>query len=128
MDQRPHSVASRASHGRHQLVRQLASAAGFGASVELEAGRNIPLSSMKDSPTISESELDDFVGRGKGRSSHLRTSGLAFATICSRLRENAAEISRCRRLRSSGGERRRLAAQARERRFRRSSRCSRRRR
>ncbi len=63
------------------LVRQLASAAGFGASVELEAGRNIPLSLDEGLTDDLQSELDDFVGHGKGHSSHLQTSDLAFATI-----------------------------------------------
>ena len=63
------------------LVRQLASAAGFGASVELEAGRNIPLSLDEGLTDDLQSELDDFVRRGKGRSSHLQTSDLAFATV-----------------------------------------------
>ena len=63
------------------LVRQLASAAGFGASVELEAGRNIPLSIDEGLTDDLQAELDDFVGQGKGRSSHLQTNDLAFATI-----------------------------------------------
>ena len=63
------------------LVRQLASAAGFGASVELEAGRNIPLSLDEGLTDDLQAELDDFIGRGKGRSSHLQTNDLAFATV-----------------------------------------------
>jgi hypothetical protein len=72
------------------FVRQLASAAGFGASVELEGGRNIPLSLDETLTDDLQGELDDFVGRGKqsptaaasGKTvSHVQASDLAFATI-----------------------------------------------
>ena len=71
------------------FVRQLASAAGFGASVELEGGRNIPLSLDETLTDELQSDLDDFVGRGKRGavvgSTHdgarVQASDLAFATI-----------------------------------------------
>ncbi|HEY2377852.1 MAG TPA: hypothetical protein VGH98_17905 [Gemmatimonadaceae bacterium] len=63
------------------LVRQLASAAGFGASVELEAGRNIPLSLDEGLTDDLQAELDDFAGHGKHGPSHMQTSDLAFATV-----------------------------------------------
>jgi hypothetical protein len=71
------------------FVRQLASAAGFGASVELEGGRNIPLSLDETLTDELQSELDDFAGRGKRGavvgSTHggarVQASDLAFATI-----------------------------------------------
>jgi hypothetical protein len=62
------------------FVRQLASAAGFGASVELEGGRNIPLSLDETLTDDLQDALDDFSGVGK-RSSHPETGDLAFATI-----------------------------------------------
>lgn len=62
------------------FVRQLASAAGFGASVELEGGRNIPLSIDEGLTDDLQGQLDDFVGHGR-RGSKLQTNDLAFATI-----------------------------------------------
>lgn len=70
------------------FVRQLASAAGFGASVELEGGRNIPISLDETLTDELQSELDDFVGHGKpgtssgaARTGHVQAGDLAFATI-----------------------------------------------
>src|SRR5690242_7306800 len=63
------------------FVRQLASAAGFGASVELEGGRNIPLSLDEGLTDDLQDELDDFAGRHKRGAAHVQTSDLAFATI-----------------------------------------------
>ena len=63
------------------LVRQLASAAGFGASVELEAGRNIPLSLDEGLTDDLQADLDDFVGHGKRGSPHVQTNDVAFATV-----------------------------------------------
>ncbi|MFL5614520.1 MAG: hypothetical protein ACJ796_12740 [Gemmatimonadaceae bacterium] len=71
------------------FVKQLASAAGFGASVELEGGRNIPLSLDETLTDELQSDLDDFVGRRKRSlgviSTHggarVQASDLAFATI-----------------------------------------------
>jgi len=63
------------------FVRQLASAAGFGASVELEGGRNIPLSLDERLTDDLQDELDDFAGRHKRGAPHVQTSDIAFATI-----------------------------------------------
>ena len=66
------------------FVRQLASSAGFGASVELERGRNIPISLDETLTDELQSELDEFVGKtrvaGSG-SAHVQAADLAFATI-----------------------------------------------
>src|SRR5437762_1071975 len=45
------------------FVKQLASTAGFGASVELEGGRHIPLSLDEQLTDDLQSELDEFAGR-----------------------------------------------------------------
>jgi len=63
------------------FVRQLASAAGFGASVELEGGRNIPLSVDEGLTDDLQGELDDFVHRSKRGAPQVGTSDIAFATI-----------------------------------------------
>lgn len=68
------------------FIKQLASAAGFGASVELEGGRNIPLSLDETLTDELQSELDDFSDEGKkgvvkGGKSHVQAGDLAFATI-----------------------------------------------
>ena len=81
------------------FVRQLASTAGFGASVELEGGRNIPLSLDEQFTDDLQGELNDFVGKSKPTGSgsgasvsaratpnrfaagRLASSDLAFATI-----------------------------------------------
>lgn len=71
------------------FVRQLASAAGFGASVELEGGRNIPLSLDETLTDELQGELDDFAGHGKPGAmagsarggARVQASDLAFATI-----------------------------------------------
>lgn len=71
------------------FIRQLASAAGFGASVELEGGRNIPISLDETLTDELQSELDDFAGHGKSGASagaqrnggHVQAGDLAFATI-----------------------------------------------
>ena len=64
------------------FVRQLASAAGFGASVELEGGRNIPISLDETLTDELQAELDDFAGDGKlGHGGHVQAGDLAFATI-----------------------------------------------
>jgi hypothetical protein len=65
------------------FVRQLASAAGFGASVELEGGRNIPISLDETLTDELQSELDDFTGHKKSGSGPARVqpSDIAFATI-----------------------------------------------
>ena len=68
------------------FVRQLASAAGFGASVELEGGRNIPLSLDETLTDGLQRELDEFTGHGKSAgnargAAKLQASDIAFATI-----------------------------------------------
>jgi hypothetical protein len=64
------------------FVRQLASAAGFGASVELEGGRNIPISLDETLTDELQAELDDFAKDGKlGKGGHVQSGDLAFATI-----------------------------------------------
>jgi len=63
------------------FVRQLASAAGFGASVELEGGRNIPLSVDEGLTDDLQGELDDFVHRSKRGAPQIGSSDIAFATI-----------------------------------------------
>lgn len=68
------------------FIRQLASTAGFGASVELEGGRNIPLSLDETLTDELQSELDDFTGHGKAGVSarggpKVQPSDIAFATI-----------------------------------------------
>ena len=70
------------------FVRQLAGTAGFGASVELEGGRNIPLSLDEQLTDDLQSELDEFAGRStragagtKAIAPHVQASDLAFATI-----------------------------------------------
>jgi hypothetical protein len=59
----------------------LASAAGFGASVELEGGRNIPLSVDEGLTDDLQGELDDFVHRSKRGAPQVGMSDIAFATI-----------------------------------------------
>lgn len=66
------------------FVRQLASAAGFGASVELEGGRNIPLSLDETLTDELQDALDEFAGPkggAKASASHPETNDLAFATV-----------------------------------------------
>jgi hypothetical protein len=64
------------------FVRQLASAAGFGASVELEGGRNIPISLDETLTDELQAELDDFAGNGKlAKGGRVQAGDLAFATI-----------------------------------------------
>ena len=63
------------------FVRQLASAAGFGASVELEGGRNIPLTLDEGLTDDLQGELDDFVHRTRRGAPRVVTSDIAFATI-----------------------------------------------
>jgi hypothetical protein len=63
------------------FVRQLASAAGFGASVELEGGRNIPLSLDEGLTDDLQDELDDFVHRSRRGAPQVGASDIAFATI-----------------------------------------------
>ena len=71
------------------FVRQLASAAGFGASVDLEAGRNIPLSLDEQFTDDLQGELDAFTGHtnqhattgAKATAPHVQASDIAFATI-----------------------------------------------
>lgn len=64
------------------FVRQLASAAGFGASVELEGGRNIPLSIDETLTDELQTALDDFAGpKRTARAAHPETSDLSFATV-----------------------------------------------
>jgi hypothetical protein len=70
------------------FVRQLASAAGFGASVELEGGRNIPLSLDEQFTDDLQEELEEFAGHAKRGSTSTKQSAprvqagdLAFATI-----------------------------------------------
>jgi hypothetical protein len=65
------------------FVRQLASASGFGASVELEGGRNIPISLDETLTDELQTELDDFTGHKKSGSgaARLQPSDIAFATI-----------------------------------------------
>lgn len=66
------------------FVSQLASAAGFGASVELEGGRNIPLSLDEGLTNDLQDALDDFAGPKRGTrqsASHPETNDLAFATV-----------------------------------------------
>jgi len=71
---------------RSPFVRQLASAAGFGASTELEGGRNIPLSLDQSLTDDLQDELTDFSsearkGAARGATSHVQAGDLAFATI-----------------------------------------------
>jgi cell division protein FtsI/penicillin-binding protein 2 len=71
---------------RSPFVRQLAGAAGFGASVELEGGRNIPLSLDETLTDDLQQELDEFSSSGthgaaNGKASHVQAGDLAFATI-----------------------------------------------
>jgi hypothetical protein len=66
---------------RSPFVRQLASAAGFAASVELEGGRNIPLSLDEGLTDDLQGELDDFVHRTRRGAPQVGTSDIAFATI-----------------------------------------------
>lgn len=68
------------------FVRQLASSAGFGTSVELERGRNIPISLDETLTDELQSDLDEFVGKGRngavaGSGAHVQAGDLAFATI-----------------------------------------------
>ena len=67
------------------FVRQLASAAGFGASVELEGGRNIPISLDETLTDDLQGELSDFSSSAKkpppGTTAHVQAGDLAFATI-----------------------------------------------
>ena len=65
---------------RSPFVRQLASAAGFGASVELEGGRNIPLSLDETLTDDLQDALDEFAKTGK-RGAHPELADLGFATI-----------------------------------------------
>lgn len=66
------------------FVRQLASAAGFGSSVELEGGRNIPLSIDETLTDELQSALDEFAGPHRGAresAAHPEARDLAFATV-----------------------------------------------
>ena len=65
------------------FVRQLAGSAGFGASVELERGRNIPISLDQTLTDELQNDLNEFVGKGRnpGAGSHVQANDLAFATI-----------------------------------------------
>jgi len=67
------------------FVRQLASPAGFGASVELERGRNIPISLDQTLTDELQNDLNEFVGNGRNgggaAGSHVQANDLAFATI-----------------------------------------------
>jgi hypothetical protein len=67
------------------FVRQLASTAGFGASVELERGRNIPISLDQSLTDELQNDLNEFVGKGRNggstAGSHVQANDLAFATI-----------------------------------------------
>jgi hypothetical protein len=66
------------------FVRQLASAAGFGASVELEGGRNIPLSIDETLTDELQDALDEFAGphrAAKESAAHPEARDLSFATV-----------------------------------------------
>ena len=66
------------------FVKQLASAAGFGSSVELEGGRNIPLSLDETLTDELQESLDEFAGPRRGAkesAAHPEARDLAFATV-----------------------------------------------